>query len=85
MITKSKILIYQKFNGDIDGWARCASKKEQSEMNDEDWYLIEELINEISNLKNNNPAVSFTDQVNEKLHRHCDSTEVINLLKSMNN
>ncbi len=44
MITSKKLTIYNKYEGDIDGWARVSSKNERTEMEDADWYLIETLL-----------------------------------------
>jgi hypothetical protein len=43
MITREKLRIYEKFGGDIDGWARTSKLSEQS-ITDQDWRLIDEIL-----------------------------------------
>lgn len=47
MITKNKILVYKKYDGDLDAWARIGTSEEKNIMSDDDWYLIDSLIQEI--------------------------------------
>ena len=44
MLTLEKLNIYNYFGGDIDGWARTSKKNNSSGMTDEDWTLIDKLI-----------------------------------------
>ena len=41
MLTPEKIKVYQKFAGDIDGWARTVRGDDPSGMKDEDWSSID--------------------------------------------
>ena len=50
MITKQKITIYLKYQN-IDNFARIASTKEKNILEDKDWVLIENLIQDIHLLK----------------------------------
>jgi hypothetical protein len=83
MITQDKIKIYTKYGGDIDNWARSGSKKEKLVMNDNDWYLIDSLIQDLTLIKNGLAALSFHSDVNYKLKENCDSEETIQMLKAM--
>jgi hypothetical protein len=51
MITLSKIKIYKRFNGDIDGWARTGTNEEKSIIDDNDWFLIDAFIQDIGLVK----------------------------------
>lgn len=44
MITNEKLTVYQRFGGDIDGWARVATPIEKALMTDEDWADISEVL-----------------------------------------
>jgi len=44
MITREKLRIYEKFAGDIDGFARGSKPSEREFMTDQDWRLIGELL-----------------------------------------
>ena len=41
MLTPEKIKTYQKFAGDIDGWARTVRGADTTGMTDEDWLSID--------------------------------------------
>ena len=81
MITIDKIKIYKRFNGDIDGWARIGTKEEKSIMNDNDWFLIEGFIQDISLVKKGLASDAFMKSINERLKENCDSEETIELIK----
>lgn len=44
MLTVEKLAVYDKFGGDIDGWARAASAEDRAALSDADWQLIDELL-----------------------------------------
>jgi len=81
VITIDKIKIYKRFNGDIDGWARIGTKEEKSIMNDNDWFLIEGFIQDISLVKKGLASDAFMKSINERLKENCDSEETIELIK----
>lgn len=43
MLTLEKLKVYQRFAGDLGGWARTTGGRDASGMRDVDWFLIEEL------------------------------------------
>ena len=43
MITLAKIQTYQRFSGDLDGWARTTGGRDASAINDADWQTIDAL------------------------------------------
>lgn len=47
MINNEKILIYKKYEGNLDAWARIATLEEKKNMSDDDWYLIDDLIQDM--------------------------------------
>jgi hypothetical protein len=83
VITIDKIKIYQRFNGDIDGWARVGTKEEKSIMNDNDWFLIEGFIQDINLVKKGLASNTFLKSINERLEEHCDSEETIQAIKDI--
>jgi len=44
MITKEKISIYKKYEGNPNAWARIGTSEEKELMSDDDWFLIDSLI-----------------------------------------
>jgi len=83
MITKNKIEIFKRFNGDIDGWARIGTSEEKSMMNDEDWFLIEGFIQDISLAKKCLASDTFIKSVNERLKENCDNDSTIQAIKEL--
>ena len=83
MITQDKIKIYKKYNSDIDSWVRNGSKKEKLIMNDDDWYLIDGLIQDFSLVKKGLTSLAFANDLNDKLKERCDSEETIQALKAI--
>lgn len=69
MINKKKILIYRKYDGNLDAWARIATLDEKESMSDDDWYLIDELIQDIIISKSN---------IEEILKKNTEDKETIN-------
>lgn len=83
MITKDKIKVYKRYNGDIDSWARSGSKKEKSIVTDEDWYVIDGLIQDLSLVRKGLASSDFTENLNVKLKEMCDSESTVNQLKKL--
>ncbi len=83
MITKDKIQIYKNYSGDVDGWARIGSKEEKELMNDEDWFLIEDLLQDLSLMKSGNSSEEYNIKIAEKLKNKCSDEEVVRELKEL--
>lgn len=81
MITQDKIKIFKRYSGDIDSWARSASKKEKLIINDNDWYIINGLIQDLSLMKKGLTSLTFSNNLNKRLMENCDSDETIQALK----
>lgn len=69
MINNEKILIYKKYEGDLDAWARIATFEEKKAMSDDDWYLIDNLIQNV---------VVSRPNIIETLKRNVENEEVMN-------
>jgi hypothetical protein len=83
MITHQKLKIYDEYNGDIDSWARMGSRHQNSLMNDDDWLLIDSLIQDIILEKKGIISKEFSDSLHQKLIEVCDTKETINNLKKI--
>jgi hypothetical protein len=83
MITIEKINIYKYFNGNIDSWARVGTKEQKAIMNDKDWLLIDDLIQDIRLLEKALVSEIYMKTINERLNENCDSEETISELKKM--
>lgn len=82
MITQLKIETYKKFNGNIDGWAR-SEQNSPSSMSDSDWYLIEELLQDITLVLKGQASETYTISVENKLKENCDNEQTIETLKTL--
>jgi hypothetical protein len=56
MITDQKLTVYQRFGGDIDGWALAATPYEKALMTDEDWADISEILLRLAIVKSGQAA-----------------------------
>lgn len=83
MLTIEKVKLYNRWRGDIDSWARSGSRKSKSGMEDDDWYLIDRFIGDLTLIKNGHAAESYTKDLNDRLLESCDSQETINQIKKL--
>jgi hypothetical protein len=59
MITDEKLTVYQRFGGDIDGWARAATPIERAFMADEDWADISEILLRLAVVKSGHATDAY--------------------------
>ena len=59
MITDDKLTVYQRFGGDIDGWARAAAPIEKALMTDEDWADISEILLRLAIVKSGHATDAY--------------------------
>ncbi len=85
MITQEKVKIYNRFQGDIDGWARRGSKKEKSIMSDVDWSLIDSLVQDIRLIQKELTSKEFSDALQIRLSENCNNPETISQLEKIAN
>lgn len=85
MITKEKIEIYSIYRGDIDGWARAGTNEQKAIMNDQDWLVIGNLVQDLRLVNNGFASKSYTDDIKERLKKYCDSHACIERLKAIAN
>ncbi len=61
MITMEKVRIYEKYDGDVDTWARASKLTEQS-ITDQDWQCIGEIVQSL--------FISESGQANAEFEAH---------------
>ena len=59
MITDAKLTIYQRFDGDIDGWARAGTPLEKALMTDADWAEISEILVRLAIVKSGQATAGY--------------------------
>ena len=67
MLTVDKLRIYEQFDGDIDAWARASRGQATTDMTDEDWYLIDELLMGLATVKTGVASPSYAQQLEQRL------------------
>ena len=82
MITKEKIKIYKEYKGDSDMSIR-SNHNSESIFSDEEWILIENLINDIRLIKRGLASDLYTTEINKRLKKNCDSEETIQFLSKL--
>jgi len=63
MLTREKLRVYNRFGGDIDGWARAPKTDDTSGMTDDDWRLICELLQALHIVRSGQASPEFTRSV----------------------
>jgi len=81
MLTLKHIEIYKSFDGDGDGFVRCASDEDKAYMTYKHWALINDFIQDIRLLKKRLVSKEFSENLCRKLQENCDTQETINELK----
>lgn len=85
MITEEKLNVYSHFRGDIDGWARVGTQSQKEKISDADWFLIEELVQDIFLIQKNLVSKEFAQKIEAKLEKECESASVISAIKKIAN
>ena len=69
MININKIGIYNKYQGDIDAWARLGNSDEKLEINDSDWSEIDDLLQDIQLSKSGNISIDYQKKILDKISK----------------
>lgn len=83
MITKDKIKIYSKYKGDIDMFARVANKTEEKTISTKDWYLIDDLLQDLILINSGKTSSSYMDELSNKQKENLEDEEALQLLKTL--
>ncbi|MFC5049053.1 hypothetical protein ACFPK9_15850 [Rubritalea spongiae] len=80
MITVEKIKIYQRFRGDIDGFARAGAP---DPITDDDWRWIDNILSRLHMIHNVSVSKDFKESTYIEIHKTVDSVGSAELLKSI--
>lgn len=72
MITIEKVRVYVKYSGQLDYWARMASEADLKILNDEDWELIQGLIDDLVLMRKVAVADDYRKRVFQRMDESCD-------------
>ena len=79
MITKQKIEIYKKYDGDIDRLIRIGQKKEKNLIKENDWSMIDSVLQDLELIKKGLCSLSYKDKLENiiKLNFEDEAAEII--------
>ena len=83
MITLRHIEIYKTYQGDGDGFVRCAAAEEAHIMKYNEWAFIDNMMQDFKLIKGGYASQTYVKAINEKLQENCDSEETIQALKAI--
>lgn len=83
MITKASLAVYERYAGDIDGWARVGDSEEKKVMSDEIWSEIDWLRSEISALRKGQVSEAYGNEIKEKLTATTENADTAQHLLEM--
>ncbi len=83
MITKAKLQVYNAFAGDIDSWIRLGSELQKSILDDNEWMLIDNFIQDLSLVNKGLVSYRFSENLKSVLDENCEQGETIHELKKL--
>lgn len=82
MLTLEKLKLYEYYKGDIDRFAR-AGKRHKAKIEDSDFFLIANLIQDIRMADKWLASKSYADAVLDSVGMNCDDNETIDYLNKL--
>jgi len=67
MLTLGKLAVHQRFGGDLDGWTRTTGGQDDSGMRDEDWFLIDELLQGLALVASGQASPAYAEALERRL------------------
>lgn len=83
MLTLAKVRVYRKYGGDIDGLARAKDPDDCSLITDEEWFLIESLVQKIYLVKHGKASPAYAAQIADELKQSIEGEEALRELKEI--
>lgn len=83
MLTLDKLKVYQRFAGDLDGWAHTTGGSDASGMRDADWFLIEELRQGLALVAAGQATQAFASALEQRLLDAADDDATRQALRAL--
>jgi hypothetical protein len=83
MINLDKLRFYKKLNGDSDAWARMPRASNFAGMTDQDWYLIDRILQSLTITEHGLATPEFAEEMHRKLNDLAEGDEVRAMLIEM--
>jgi hypothetical protein len=71
-ITEDKLTLFKKYGGDIDGYAEWGTTKEKAELSDEDFHLIDDLLQSMDMINKGVVSEDFKAKTIERIRELTD-------------
>jgi hypothetical protein len=82
MITIETLKIFKKYDGQIDDWSKSKKDFDKDYMNAENWYLINNYIQDLQLINNNKASLEYVNRLKNSIKLNIENNEVfIYLLK----
>lgn len=83
MISEEMLDIFAQFDGDIDGFARCATAAERRVLDDQAWYRISELLQEWTLATSGYAGSAFKDSAEARMLAESSTPRVTERMKAL--
>ena len=83
MLTVTKIRVYQKYGGDIDGFARAKNPNDYSLVTDDEWLLIDSLAQKLFLVKNGKASPEYAERISDEVRRNVEDEETLSELMGL--
>jgi hypothetical protein len=83
MLTLAKIRVYRKYGGDIDGFARAKNQNDYSVITDDEWFLIDSLVQKLFLVRNGKAPPEYAKRISVEVHQNIEGEEAINELMEL--
>jgi hypothetical protein len=83
MLTLAKIRVYRKYGGDIDGFARAKNQNDYTVITDDEWFLIDSLVQKLFLVKNGKASPEYAERISVEVHQNVEGEEAINELMEL--
>ena len=77
MLTLAKICVYQKYGGDMDGFARTKNQDDHSLITDDEWFLIDSLVQKLFLVKNGKASSEYAERILAEVRQCVEEANVI--------
>ncbi len=77
MITKQKIQIFERYEGDLDGFARMGSGNEKELFENDDWFLIDSFLQDIELINKGLSSIDYITQRIAEMKASCDEESFV--------
>ncbi len=80
-ITKEHVEIFNHYGGDGDAFIRIGTEREKEIMNYDLWKCIEDLVQNMTLLKNNSASNKYSEEIKKEIKDKCSNQEVVKMLE----